>query len=764
MSDFPPRLLEVFLRLQRRVLSRNPSPLLIGVLVYGRRHSQRGVRIVCTLSLSVDHSTSYLLLPTPSPNTRGLSDVMASLNVQPRLTEARPDPDTPAQIRAAVARYLAANALKDKELSTEQQRGWAVGVKVTTSLTTAAWEYTLKESEWAATRRATAKKVQGRDSVNYRKKRERYTYSLLNAYNAAISMEARKREGQPAELSPPGERWFRGLSAPSHVEERAAPLTLDRADVEDEGKPCGEGNTSLHNNTRPSLKEDPPFPTIARAPPPYGCYDHPGPQRSKDPTLQFPMLHIAKGPVDVLYNDQLQTSCTGGRQDYGGNDEGSNNPIPPGNNRETNNPTQPSNRGPNNPILPCNSNTTGLHNPILPTSNNSYNTTPNPIQPTSSSNSYNTTPNPIQPSSSSDSYNTTHNPIHPSNTKGLLNQIHPSNNSYNTTPNPIQPCNNSNNTTPNPIQPSNNSYDTTHNPIQPSNHSYDTTPNPIQPSNNSNNTTPNPIQPSNNSNSTTPNPIQPSNNNSDTTPNPIQPNSSSNRATPNPIQPSSSSSSNRATPNPVQPSYSTRGRLHQLGNVPGIPVKDDTGTGAIQKTHGTPTGATGLESRQDSSEPTQRGLAHSTRDAEDGGGRRQDTEDVRHDERRLSAYRPGPSRGRNRDRLTSSKERHAMKTRSKDPSPQPTWTPDRSDEDSSDEDVTNPRRFNFPGPHDTSGSRSDRGGSRSPPQLDFMASLMADASERETYSPWGHRDRAALAIRLPLLTAGAAAWIRKIEA
>ncbi|CAL8379120.1 unnamed protein product [Boreogadus saida] len=50
---------------------------------------------------------------------------MASLDVQPRLMEARPDPDTPAQMRAAVARYLAANALKDKALSTEQQKTWA---------------------------------------------------------------------------------------------------------------------------------------------------------------------------------------------------------------------------------------------------------------------------------------------------------------------------------------------------------------------------------------------------------------------------------------------------------------------------------------------------------------------------------------------------------------------------------------------------------------------------------------------------------------
>ncbi|CAL8387539.1 unnamed protein product [Boreogadus saida] len=56
--------------------------------------------------------------PTPSPSRRAFPDIMASLDVQPRLMEARPDTDTPAQMRAAVARYLAANALKDKALST----------------------------------------------------------------------------------------------------------------------------------------------------------------------------------------------------------------------------------------------------------------------------------------------------------------------------------------------------------------------------------------------------------------------------------------------------------------------------------------------------------------------------------------------------------------------------------------------------------------------------------------------------------------------
>ncbi|CAL8268924.1 unnamed protein product [Boreogadus saida] len=205
--------------------------------------------------------------------------------------EARPDPDTPAQMRAAVAKYLAANALKDKALSTEQQKTWAareekyrkeweelgvwaVGVKVTTSLTTAAWEHTQKESEWATTRRTNSKKIREKDSVDYREKREKYTYALLNAYNAAIRKEARKREGRPTDLSRQEKMVLKGLTVPPHVEERAAPLTLEEADVEDEGTPCGEDNTSLRNNTYPSLEENPLFPNNTRAPPPYGCYDH----------------------------------------------------------------------------------------------------------------------------------------------------------------------------------------------------------------------------------------------------------------------------------------------------------------------------------------------------------------------------------------------------------------------------------------------------------------------------------------------------------
>ncbi|CAL8254117.1 unnamed protein product [Gadus morhua 'NCC'] len=460
---------------------------------------------------------------------------MASLDVQPRLTEARPDPDTPAQMRAAVARYLAANALKDKALSTEQQRGWAareekyrkefeqvgvwaVGVKVNTGLTTAAWEYTLKESEWAATRRTNAKKVRDKDSVDYRKKREKYTYALLNAYNAAINMEARKREGRPADLSRQEKTVLRGLSAPPHVEERAAPLTLDGADVEGKGTPCGEENTSLRNNTYPSLEENPPFPNIARAPPPYGCYDHPAPRKSKDPALQFPILHTEKGPVDVSYDDQPQTSFAGGRQDYGGIDI---------NNNSINSPTP---------------------NSTQPSSSSSYNPTPDSTQPSSSSSSYNPTPSSTQPRCSSSSYNPTPNSTQPSSS---------SSSSYNPTPNPTQPNNNSssNNKTPETTHPNSNNK---------------ATPNPTQPNNNnrSNNKTPKPTHP-NSSNKASPNPTRPNSNKA--TPNSTQPHSSNNK-TPETMHPNSSY-------NTIHNNHNTRELNNPSSINKGIkpdPTKDNT--------------------------------------------------------------------------------------------------------------------------------------------------------------------------------------------
>ncbi|CAL8350753.1 unnamed protein product [Boreogadus saida] len=255
-------------------------------------------------SLQPQHQTAAPnCSPTPSPSRRAFPDIMASLDVQPRLMEARPDPDTPAQMRAAVARYLAANALKDKALSTEQQKTWAA-----------------REEKRANGLRRDVQTRREKDSVDYRKKREKYSYALLNAYNAAINMETRKREGRPTDLSRQEKMVLKGLTVPPHVEERAAPLTLEGADVEGKETPCGEDNTSLRNNTYPSLEENPPFPNNTRAPPPYGCYDHQAPRDFKGPALQFPILHIEKGPVEVLYNDQPPPSFAERSLDYGGVD------------------------------------------------------------------------------------------------------------------------------------------------------------------------------------------------------------------------------------------------------------------------------------------------------------------------------------------------------------------------------------------------------------------------------------------------------------
>ncbi|CAL8345860.1 unnamed protein product [Arctogadus glacialis] len=102
---------------------------------------------------------------------------MVTLAVQPRLAEARPEPDTPAQLRATV----------------------------NTNLTTDPLNYTLQESKRAATRRASAKTEQKKDSLEKRKKRERFTLTLLNAYNVAINMDT--EEGRPTH---PGHTSRRG--------------------------------------------------------------------------------------------------------------------------------------------------------------------------------------------------------------------------------------------------------------------------------------------------------------------------------------------------------------------------------------------------------------------------------------------------------------------------------------------------------------------------------------------------------------------------
>ena len=44
-----------------------------------------------------------------------------------------------------------------------------------------------------------------------------------------------------------------------------------------------------------------------------------------------------------------------------------------------------------------------------------------------------------------------------------------------------------------------------------------------------------------------------------------------------------------------------------------------------------------------------------------------------------------------------------------------------------------------------------------------MAPLLIDAEGRAAYTPWSHRDMATLVARLPTLTAGASAWIRRFE-
>ena len=171
---------------------------------------------------------------------------MAALDVQPRLAEARPDPDTSAQLRATVARYLAANAQPGKPLSTKEQKVWArreekyrrlfevnriwiVGVKVDTNLSTDAWNYTLHGSKRAAIRRMSAKTKQKKGSLEKRKKVEGLTFTLLNAYNVAIDMDMLNRDGRPNEGTPPAEVLpppTGGPSSLSPTKESPAPPTL----------------------------------------------------------------------------------------------------------------------------------------------------------------------------------------------------------------------------------------------------------------------------------------------------------------------------------------------------------------------------------------------------------------------------------------------------------------------------------------------------------------------------------------------------------
>ncbi|KAK0141207.1 hypothetical protein N1851_021800 [Merluccius polli] len=89
-------------------------------------------------------------------------------------------------------------------------------------------------------------------------------------------------------------------------------------------------------------------------------------------------------------------------------------------------------------------------------------------------------------------------------------------------------------------------------------------------------------------------------------------------------------------------------------------------------------------------------------------------------------------------------KQHAMTTRSRRPDPR---SPIASDHHQTVGCTPNPRNL----------SRSHTS------KRDFMAPLLTDGAGREVFTPWGHRDMYSLANRLPPLTAGAQAWIRKFE-
>ncbi|CAL8345850.1 unnamed protein product [Arctogadus glacialis] len=138
---------------------------------------------------------------------------MVTLAVQPRLAEARPEPDTPAQLRATVAKHLANNAQASKPLSTrEEQKGC---------------DQTRKREDGAEKGLTRKKEV----------KRERFTFTLLNAYNVAINMDTRKREGRPTQGTPPAEVPAPppdGPSKPSPTKASPAPPTLEGTAKEDQ--------------------------------------------------------------------------------------------------------------------------------------------------------------------------------------------------------------------------------------------------------------------------------------------------------------------------------------------------------------------------------------------------------------------------------------------------------------------------------------------------------------------------------------------------
>ncbi|CAL8304633.1 unnamed protein product [Gadus morhua 'NCC'] len=153
----------------------------------------------------------------PHPRIHVLLDVMVTLAVQPRLAEARPEPDTPAQLRATVAKHLANNAQASKPLSTREP---------------------LELHPTRGCDQTRECKDGAEEGLEKRKKRESFTFTLLDAYNVAINMDTRKREGRPTQGTPPAEvpaPPSDGPSSPSPTKASPAPPTLEGTAKEEPG-------------------------------------------------------------------------------------------------------------------------------------------------------------------------------------------------------------------------------------------------------------------------------------------------------------------------------------------------------------------------------------------------------------------------------------------------------------------------------------------------------------------------------------------------
>ena len=89
------------------------------------------------------------------------------------------------------------------------------------------------------------------EGLEKRKKRESFTFTLLDAYNVAINMDTRKREGRPTQGTPPAEvpaPPSDGPSSPSPTKASPAPPTLEGTAKEEPGITpwVGRNKTSLY--------------------------------------------------------------------------------------------------------------------------------------------------------------------------------------------------------------------------------------------------------------------------------------------------------------------------------------------------------------------------------------------------------------------------------------------------------------------------------------------------------------------------------------